>query len=451
MATMVRTSEDLLAIRLGVDMSSDGLRLVVDSFRGEDRLGPSASMPLAQLGYRDPQSRDSRNRNRMNFPDRDRVPDRLTEVFHDTARHADDNEAIWLQIAYGAEVLGAYPWEQVFSEKVGRALLRIPNFARNTYRRARDDHPIVICAATPRAKGAPRWEKSLKRLLNRLHTNRQIVLYVSGHQAWEILDNPVAYPKGFPNLEIRIATSPEPGDAPPRETFVSSRETISNPWLRWIVDDQKLLGSGRVHAVHFLCTGYAQDTHGAVALPETPAFDNDQNWARFVGVPEFAAFADLLDCQIVGFTALGDPLWQEGLRLFVNELSWKRPGPVLTDFGSNEAVEAYDALFYGAFSPHPNPSLIFSVHPDAVSEGDESAAVSRTVRSLGQADFSAELSYLESRSQTARDETLPSELVRVMDRLSSAKPKSVLRSARDRGALQAMDFLTDLKAKGDVQ
>ena len=358
MAEMVRNSEDLLTVRLRVDMSSRGLQLVADPFRGDDPIGPPLRMPLEMLGYQDRQA--DRYSGRMYFPDGGDRPPELSSFFRETAAQADGPEAIWLQIDYGSDILAAYPWEAHFSENTGRALLRIPNFARNTYRRADDSQPIAICAGTPHAKGAPNWERPLRALLQGLETRQPVVLYLGGGTGRDIASRSENFMSGFPHLDLRIASLPDTDNAPRRETYTSSRKTVSNPWLRWILERQQ----GPVHAVHFLCTGFAQNQHGALALPESPAFDNDRNWARFVGVSEFAAFADRLNCQITGFTALGSSLWREGLRLFANELSWKRPGPILTEFNDGQAPQVYNALLNGReFSPNPAPDLTLSVHP----------------------------------------------------------------------------------------
>jgi hypothetical protein len=438
MAELVRKSEDLLTIRLRSDMSDRGLQLTAEPLRGHSPLGEPVRMSLRHLGY----SEDRRDKasSSMNFPEGGVLPPRLEALFREVARQARGDEALWLQIEYGSEILAAYPWEKQLSKKFGQAIFRIPNFARNTYREPAETDPIVFCAGTPRAKQAPEWKSALIGILGELETQQPVVLYLGKDDRWNCSDF------DFPHLNIRIADLPSTSDAPEQETYISTREAISNPWLRWIILDQGRASSSSVHAIHFLCTGYAQDCNGALALPETPHFDTDSSWARFVGVPEFTAFADRLNCQISGFTALGSERWREGLRLFANELSWKRPGPLFVDFRGSHSALVYNSLLHGkVLSTDAAPELTLSVHPKAISADEMTIPVTRSfAQDSRQADFSAELTYLQSYPRQPSDVELPTEVQRVMGRLSSAKPKSVLRSAHDRGTLRAMEFLTTL-------
>lgn len=450
MAQAVRNNEELLAVRLRVEMSSKGLRLIADCFRGEDKLGSSLTMLLTELGYSE--EWDEKGSNKMYLPEGGHVPPRLEEFFGDVADRLDGSEAIWLQIDYGSDILAAFPWEKNFSEQISRLMLRIPNFARNTYNRAEADESLAICAATPRAKGAPEWGRPLERFLKNLHTSQPIVLYLNHEQIGHVFSDWGHFREQFPHLNLRLAPQPQPNTSPQRETFISTRKDVVNPWLRWILDDQLADGAAGVHSVHFICTGYAQNRHGALALPVSPYADNDSGWARFVGASEFTTFADQLKCEMLGFTALGAPKWQEGIRLFINELSWKRPGPTFANFTGEQAASVYNALLHDQhFSTAPAADLAFYVHPKAISEEQKRVPIKRSMTNFEKADFSVELERLQAQPRSIQGQRLPNELIRVMDQLSSAKPKSPLRSARDRGTLRAMEFLTKLSNSGDVK
>ncbi len=449
MANVVRRTEDLLAVHMLVRMTDRGLRLLAQPYRGEDRIAEEIDMNMSHLGYVD--HAQTGRRQGLLFEGNDPLPSRLKELFYQTAAHLEDDEAIWLQIGYGAEVLAAYPWEERLAEVVDRAILRVPNFARNTYRRNADEDPIGICAGSPRAKGAPSWMGHLLELLATLETDRPVVLYLDNNEGSYLRENPEELHKRFPERKVHIAADPPRPEAPARRTFISQSDEVSNPWLRWILDDLRSKGAGRAHAVHFLCSGYSQGTDGALALPESPGFDRDAGWARFVGVAEFATFADQLDCQITGFTALGAPIWQQGVRLFCNELTWKRPGAVIMDHGYGQPAPAYRALLStGHFDPQKAPGLTFSVHPKAVSETDRQVPITRTFNSHGSDEFTFELGRLQQLSLTEETRQLPDALSRRMDRMSSSKPKSALQSARDRGAIRAMDFLSSLAPDGEM-
>jgi len=453
MATIIRKNEDLLAVHLSVERRRDGLQLKATLVRGEKRLRPPLSLPLKTLGYR---ARDQMVRaHQMSFPRPD-LPPKLYALFFEASQQASFGEPVWLQIDYGSDVLGAYPWEAKVGPEIGCTLLRIPNFARNTYVRGSSKDPIVICAATPRAKGAPDWRHAVKKLLKGFadfSLKMPIVLYV-GHSDHLDAGFFEEYQDDYPELDISLAPLPPSAEAPTRERFISERETLKNPWLQWISNDLGERFNGNAHAVHMACSGYSQNAQGALALPLSPTQDEDERWARFVGVPEFSHFADALNCQIAGLTALGDKRWREGLMLFANELSWKRPGVIVLDEGDGSASRVFDALLSGgSLYSSVVTNTVISAHPQALFEDASSTSVARSARLLQakRGGFGNSFMFLEAVEglETARTEEtpLPGELMRMMDMLSSSRPKSALQAAQDQGTLNALEFLKNLPSE----
>jgi hypothetical protein len=120
---------------------------------------------------------------------------------------------------------------------------------------------------------------------------------------------------------------------------------------------------------------------------------------------------------------------------------------VIADFGGSDGAAldtAYGLLFgYRTLSPQPVPGLIFSVHPTLLhEEGDDLTSLRSIPRAPGlgaaaeSVDFEARLS--------ASSGTVPREVARAIDRLSSARPRSPVESARDRGMARAMEFVAGL-------
>lgn len=461
MATLVRTSEHLLALRCTVEMSRIGALLAAEPYRGEEALAEPLRLPLTDLGF------PATVRDRQNHF-RPKVPGDMRGMFAWLGEQADGPEAIWIQLAYGAETLGAYPWEEMFSDTCGRAILRVPNFVRPGYAPA-PDRPIAICAAAPRAKGSEDWGAPLLDLLDSLpyFEKRDVVLFHSDDMVPNEAHDLDLLGQTFPHLRFHRAALPEKADAPDRARTIPQSAEVSNPWLTWMADT---LGTEGAHAVHFLCPGYASNAHGALALPESPLSDGDAQWSRFVGAQELARFCDTIGAQLVTLTALGDPRWSTGLRLLLNEMSWRRPGPILLNLRqrNRQLAPALHALAGEPFYPDPAPGLVFSVHPKAVAAAEPKAAFQAITRGVR----TATVAPGEPLSESALDDVmlpapsgtlddglraafetpdpgtsvppLPADLQRTLDQIGSARPKSRTQEARDQGALRALDFISKL-------
>ncbi len=420
MAMLVRLNENLLAIRLGLAVENREPVLVAELFRGWEPIGNQVRMSLKRLGLRE----DS------GLFDRDLLPpDRIWNLFNTASTRAEDGEVLWLQIADGAEVLAAYPWEMAFSTAAGRTIARVPNFVRDPFRRE-DERPFAICvAATDWDTTGLAQDRVAELLVALLETPiRNIALFVDPH--WDGLEKlSTDFPQfdvwSFP-LDVRIGKSPTRGD----------------PWLAQI---ESVLGPKGARAVHFVCPCLASDLRGTIAFPEVLAEGKRFGAAaRLVGAPEIAAFLDRLDCPVAGFSPLVPDPWDEGARLMVNELSWLRPGPIVASLGKGDVLGTiFAALFsHNELMPFPSPNAVLSVHPRTI--GRFGGPV-RTVSAVVNRELTLTEAETDEMTEVPQAE-LPRWLSRKVDQMSSARSKSPTQAARERGAMKAVDFVSQLVA-----
>ncbi|TGD62187.1 hypothetical protein EYC08_16690 [Tabrizicola sp. WMC-M-20] len=431
MAEMVRLNEDLLAIRLGLIVRDRAPVLVAELFRGWDPVGNPAHVPLSFLGVR----KDGTDGPLFDLSVD--PPDRLWTLFKAAGDHAEDSELLWLQIADGAEILAAYPWEAAFSEVAGRTIVRVPNFIRDPFL-PDDPRPFAICAASPDPGDWAALRDRTEGVLSTLTGTRvrQAHLFVGPNADWaEDLE------RSFPSLQVRLDRAP---------FLPETRSVTESPWLAQMV---RALGPTCARAVHFVCPCVASELNGAIALPETA---RPSGSATLVGTRELAAFLDRLDCPLAGFSPLVRDDSDEGARLLVNALSWLRPGPIVAEFGGADALRpVYAALFdHPDLWAQPNPETVISAHPKLVAAYEGSV---RTVSAVAR----RELSLAEPSRQGAPGLDLgerapgfslsdePRWLTRKLDQLSSARPRSPTQTARDRGARNALDFVSRLTAERD--
>lgn len=425
MAEMVRLNEDLLAIRLDLVVRDRTPLLVAELFRGWESVGRAVHVPLQQLGAR-PEGLDGPLFDRAVAP-----PDRLWTLFHSVNDHAEDGELLWLQIADGADILAAYPWEAAFSIVAGRMIARVPNFLRDPFRRD-DPRPFVICAGSPNPWDAAELQARTEVVLSTLVDSgvRMVQIFTDGTATWA--EDLVQI-----STELSVWHYPLPF-APP----AASR--AENPLLGWIV---QLLGRAGARAVHFVCPCVAIGTDGAIVLPATGSGVAGAVGAAPVCAEEVAAFLDRLDCPLAGFSPLVPYDQDEGARLLVNDLSWRRPGPIVAEFGgAGDLEQVYSALFsFRELWLPPNPGTIISAHPNVVADYDGPV---RTVSAVARRELSLDEPSRHHDPGPGRPEE-PRWLTQKLDQLSSARPRSPTQMARDRGAMKALDFVSQLTAERD--
>ncbi len=453
MATEVRMDGNLLTIRLTLEPGRDGLGAGAELLRGSETLFSKLRVPLEALGFA------------PSFGGRDafapeRPPERLWELLDEAGREASD-EPIWLQIAYGARILSAYPWERALATVAPNVpALHIPNFARAV--RVMDPRgPIAICLASPRAKGAPDGMPQLRNALLALSEadlSNPVLLFGMRGQTEELkhLANELA--ERF--VDITVPAPPEDISPAARGSGIEDGPEVANPWLRWMADVLPIDG---VAMVHFVCPGFDRDGNGALALPESPLQDDDARIARFVGAEQLATFCKQIGCRIMVLSAIGAARWRAGIRLLADELSWQRPCTIVTEVGDEPsgswprvlgALTAGRALGLGAM-----PELIVSTHPNTLG-GVSNVETARVVRRLTrtgplefsvtalEADVQAEMSLFESLGDTGlarEDSSRAGSLREALDTLSNARPRSPSEAARDRGARRALEFLSTLR------
>ncbi|EHK57118.1 hypothetical protein [Allomesorhizobium alhagi] len=419
MADMIRRDENLVAVRVARSMQRQDPKRTPDPYvdaellRGDEKF-ESLSVPLAALAGD--------------------MPDRLWDLFRAGADAA-EGTPVWLQLTFGVGSLASFPWEDSV-EGIGVPLLRVPNFARNGYRRD-PEGAIIICAGSPIAKDSPPMTEELLSLIRDLReaSSGKIWIFASP-QDYRLRDDLERLAK---DPGIVVPAPPDTVQAPARRSGISTRTTVTNPWLTWMID---ALGSTKVHVAHFISPGYLSGENGALALPETPIHDRDRGFARFVGAEELATFLDTVQCQIAGFTAVGSAKWRAGIPVLANDLSWLRPGPIVAaSRGEAAPGRAYGALIAGFdLGDAPNPGLMFSVHPSAL-EITSDAMNFRTL-TLGDHPIGLESSSPDYTAFVERD--VPDEISSALTRLSTARPQSPAQRARTRGALNALELVARL-------
>lgn len=435
MATAIRIQESLVTIRCSLIMEYDGARVIVELFRGGQKVGDAVRMRLEELGI-DP-TPDTSNA----LPEGPKKPERLWDIFHKAGSM--DDGPIWLQLAYGADILAAYPWETEWSDAAEKTILRIPNFLKNTYH---PDHtrPIAICVSAPRAKGSPPWKDALHGLLGILASapGRRIVLFLGPYEL-DDMDPTVDTLRGrYPDLQIDLAPAPKALISAARVRGIVQSPDVQNPWAVWIAETLEKTGA---QALHFISPGYAIGNHGALAMPESPLRNQDRNWSRFVGATELAALLDRISSPILGITGIGSLRWVTGLRLLANEVSWIRPGPVVfTRHGGPDSVnlgQAYRCLLDGyPIKDLPMHDGSFSVHPAALYEAGGSVLPDIPTRGI---NLQVREALLPEKVSPLLDHDLAPRLQRELTRLSSVRPRSEAGQAYDAGAIRALDFVAN--------
>jgi hypothetical protein len=404
---------------------------------------------------------------------------RIEEQLRSAVHSLEPTKPVWLQIGRGASKLAALPWERCMSPVINRALLRIPNFLVNPFEPGQAVR-VAICASWPLAKGAGDLTEPIKRLLATLArasagtSGRAVECQIdifTDYETYYRLTGQLQYRETGPfSVTLRSPDEAAPFNAPSHSSpRIDQSDRIKNQWLRWLASTYKETG---VDIVHFICPGYFFEESGALALSESPGYDSDPEWSRFVGVKELAKFYDRVGCNAMGFTVTGALKWGVGLRILAYELSWQRPGPVLLDCAENfTALEnAYGALLRGReFDPAIVGDLQFCVHPDALIDVDPADSMiapmsdfnatiltiersgkvpDESVVAPGQAPSVPELYSRTLRERSGRfvaQKDFSQQILRSeRANLSSVKPKSELDEAREAGAIRALDFLAQL-------
>lgn len=285
----------------------------------------------------------------------------------------------WLQLANDCGVLPLVPWERLLQPRLGVPILRLPYFAIKPFSPISSSLDIILCASKPVAKEPIPIEEVLDRLTRRLLDTVKrglIVIHIFAdadvyRHLQTILQDRIV-PTGVSGVRLY-----NPADAPSNASPSASsniQETpgiLENPWLLWIIDS---LQGRSAEMIHFVCHGYLSSDRGALAFAESPALNEDRQWARFVGAQQLTTFATRLGASSMGFSSPWANFSRSGLWLLADQVARLRPGPVLLQEVKEDAqfqtlAEAYSFLYDGTRdTPPSSPALALYCHPSQVKQ-----------------------------------------------------------------------------------
>lgn len=282
---------------------------------------------------------------------------------------------LWLHIPRSEPLLALFPWEEVLTRDVQAPVLRIPNFIHDPFRFGR---PVryVICASSPEAKGHYDIRQMCERLIGELlvladretpieiHVFADIQAYEAGD--WLGSRNGIFDFSAATVIFHNPSTAAGHGTTEALPHIPRIADGVSNPWLRWMAERLK---GHTVDIMHFISPGYVDRLDGALALAVSPVDNSDREWARFVGAAELSRFLDGLGVQGLGLHSLREDEWTFGLCQLAWQMTWLRPGPVLSCrnaavHGFGDAAELHRLLLVGAVGGLSFRSApLLSLHP----------------------------------------------------------------------------------------
>jgi hypothetical protein len=298
-----------------------------------------------------------------------------------------EEQVLWLQLASPTGFLAALPWEWLLRPLFGGIpVLRVPDFA---FSPKRGDSPIdiVLCLSEPSAKPEFDAGSLLEFFLSphSLTAERAATIHIFSDLPTY---HELAQSLSVPNVVLHDPlTAPERSDSPPPVPWAGGGEQVTDPWLRWILDEMQ---GTTVEVVHFVTHGYVTGDQPAIAVAESPTRNDDRLWARFIGSSQLAACLTQLGAWSVGFSSPPSNFSRLGLRQLADSIARLWPGPVLYhdaaagDRGA-ELDGSYASLFDG-LTPSFTPASFLYVHPRAVglgSQGRQTYAESLVAQTLG--------------------------------------------------------------------
>jgi hypothetical protein len=243
------------------------------------------------------------------------------------------SEPLWLELTDSSSNLVMVPWERLLQPYLNRPLLRLPYFALQPITNPVPTLELVLCASAPEAK-SPLPIPELLTLIT-----RTILETVDLYTVIHIFTDDAFYELVQQGLR-GLPASPDQGEIhlhnpqtsmsysrPQRTTQIQEIPGyLESPWLRWI---SEALAGRSVDLVHFICHGYLSSDQGALAFAETPTYNRDQSWARFIGPQQLSTFLTQIGAWGVVLTSPEANFSILGLRLLADQLAHTRPGLVL--------------------------------------------------------------------------------------------------------------------------
>lgn len=276
---------------------------------------------------------------------------------------------LWIQFAGTVGALTALPWERLL-RPLSVPVLRLPYSVIQPLV-GDASMRVAVVGSMPRAKTPFDLPELVSRAIDVAQTTRPgtiVDVFVDGGWFEDVRAQERRWPEpaGVTMHDPRGVTFPEPSAT----WSIASTATPTNPWLQWVAS---ALGTVPVDLVHFVCPGYHCVGQGSLALAQTPAHNEDDRLARFVGGTELQAFLRSTGAWYVHLTDATADVWGIGLRLLADELAQSRAGIVALDAPhatDPETARSVRRFVLGEAPPVASATALYC-HPGMV-EGQDS-------------------------------------------------------------------------------
>jgi len=376
-----------------------------------------------------------------------RIPTHIAAALRQVAQES--GEPLWLSFPQPSGYLPIVPWESLLQPHVQVPILRL-SYTKVQPVISQGSLDVVVCFSFPAAKvrsQALKPEDVIRYYFD--HIPENIRQYTTFHVFADAgVQNVLADVRSsHSDCKIKVydpamaARYEEPEAEPDPEGSVADLES---PWFLWARD---AMGKCSADIAHFFCHGFLGREDGFLCFSESPLWNDDEEFSRFVGARQICTFLDQVGAWSVAFSSQPGNYSVAGLRFLQDQLSRIRPGPVLfhdmlLDPDAIVLNRAYQYAYALEEAEAPeSPAFSLYCHPDwampVSDEGPERVVNELTLpRRIPQAFKSAENmpSWLASGQRS---------LERAASQLISSDPQSqaeVLRS----GKAEALKFAANV-------
>lgn len=372
MAELLKKEYDLLALKIGMDLSEEDPQVSCElQGRSEGQLGLVQEWLCSAEEIGLPEKLNRRESTYQGY--RFRFPEYLLNDLKNLIEESEyKDRPLWLHLAKPQGYLSLVPWEQLLVAALGRPVLRLPDFLAKPPRESLNSFDVILCSSLPVAKESFMAVDHLGQIVEHILalglSNTTIHVFTDHQIRTDVLNRVDALPN------VRVYDPAEAGELPAvtATTRVPDRPgQLANPWLVWMQDSLK----GRsVDVAHFLAHGYISRDRGALAFAESPLENLDRRIARFVGATELMTFLTQIGAWSAAFSSPEHNYSEMGLRLLADTIAQSRPGPVLhhemrMDHNCTAMAEAYAFLFgHEAVPPPVSPALFLYCHPSRLEQ-----------------------------------------------------------------------------------
>lgn len=309
MADFLKARHDLLALRVTLPIWEDepSLEMVLEDHR---------HAPVARATWRVP----LRDGDCADLESASRIEPRLTEMVNGVQAWLKllalpKGMPLWIHLVRPYGYCGAINWEGVLAPRLGRPVLRLPDFVE----RSREDPDVldiaICCAAGDVAADvcAPLIDKAIEAALTAPRAQIRAHVFAS--------ESVLARLQSKPDQRVRLYR-PEPA---PMETDVSAAPREQRSWLSWIAS--AMTGRG-LDAVHFLAAAEERLERGTLLVSSLR--DPGSPSPAVMGI-ERAELTDFLARTGAWAAIFTSPAAEAGLplRYLVDSLAQVRAAPAL--------------------------------------------------------------------------------------------------------------------------